>query len=968
MSSASLRRWSTPLLAAAVLSVALLLLHHELRGYTFLEIFRQTRTLPADRILAAVGFTFLSYIALTGYDWLAVRHARVQVPYRRVAFASFLGYAFSQALGFPLVTGIPPRYRLYSSWGVEAPDIARIVAFYSSTFWLGLLALGGTAFLLEGPALPPFLHSLGATARPLGAVMATLALAYLVWCKVGRTGIRIGRWTLAVPSLGTGLKQVVIASADWIFAAAVLYVLLPSGLGIGFAGFVGTFLLAQIVGLISHVPGGLGVFEVVLLVSLREEPARGQLIASLLAYRAVYYLMPLVVAAASLGLYEFRQRREAVDRALSAVGTGASSATPLVLSGLVFVAGGLLLATGAIPSRGRMEWLGSTPPLALLEASHFLGSLIGASLLILAWGLARRLDGAFHATLALLGVGAVLSAMRPGGLLAALVLLLALLALAPTRKEFFRRSALLAEPVSQEWVFGVVAVLLATSWLGFFAYRDVAYSGDLWWHFALRGDAPRFLRGSVGAAAVLLVFAIARLIRPPEPDEAVAPAEPPPQVGDIVARCARTHGHLAFLGDKSFILSESGRSFLMFGVEARSWVSMGDPIGDAEDYPELVWEMRTRAIRHGGWPVFYQVRPEFLPLYVDAGLSLLKLGEEAMVDTTAFTLEGKKRSGLRQTLRRVERAGGVFEVLSPDETRAAMPRLQEISDAWMAGKNTHEKGFSLGSFTRGYVERFPMAVIRVEGRIVAFANVWLGAPGEECSVDLMRYHPEEAPKDSMEYLFTRMILWGREEGFTRFSLGMAPLSGLEGGPLAPLWARLGATVFRYGEHFYNFQGLRTYKNKFDPLWEPRYLASPGGLALPGSWATSPPWYREASGALWPAEAHLSAAGARRRPRADAQVVPHAHSSAPSAGRPFGPAGPLRTRRTPSARRIPCPEAPERPESPPAPRIPTGPRRRSAGSPSSPQPWRQPWPSHRRRPRSVHPSRRAVRLRTPRRRP
>jgi phosphatidylglycerol lysyltransferase len=832
MSRASLRRWGTPLVAAIVLSVALYLLHRELRGFTFPQILQEARTLPNDRILAAVGFTLLSYFALTGYDWLGVRHARLQVPYRRVAFASFLGYAFSQALGFPLITGIPPRYRLYSSWGVEAPDIARIIAFYSSTFWLGLLALGGVSFLVEGPALPASLHALGATARPLGAAFTALALGYLVWCRFGRGAIRVGRWSLGVPSLGTGVRQIIIASADWIFAAAVLYALLPTGLGIGFGAFLGTFLLAQIVGFISHVPGGLGVFEVVLLVSLPNHPDGQALVASLLAYRAIYYLMPLVLAAAALGIYEFRQRREALDRALSILGSGMSSATPLVLSGLVFVAGGLLLATGAIPSGGRMAWLGDAPPLALLEASHFLSSLVGASLLILAWGLARRLDGAFHAALALLGVGAVLSAMRTGGLLPSLVLLLALMALAPTRKEFFRRSALLAEPLSQEWVFGVIAVLLATSWLGFFAYRDVAYSGDLWWRFALHGDAPRFLRGSVGAGAVLLVFAIAKLLRPAEPDEAATPEPAPEQVTEIVARSPRTHGHLAFLGDKSFLLSESGRAFLMFGVEGRSWVGMGDPVGDPEDYPELVWELRTRALRHGGWPVFYQVRPEFLPLYVDSGLTLIKLGEEAVVDTAAFTLQGSRRSGLRQTLRRVERAGGTFEVLPPEGTQEAVGRLREISDAWLQGKNTHEKSFSLGSFSEEYVSRFPVGVIKVDDRIVAFANVWLGAPGEEFSVDLMRYEPGTAPLDSMEYLFIQMILWGKEVGYARFSLGTAPLSGLEGGPLAPLWARLGATVFRYGEHFYNFQGLRAYKNKFDPNWEARYLASPGGLALP----------------------------------------------------------------------------------------------------------------------------------------
>jgi phosphatidylglycerol lysyltransferase len=121
--------------------------------------------------------------------------------------------------------------------------------------------------------------------------------------------------------------------------------------------------------------------------------------------------------------------------------------------------------------------------------------------------------------------------------------------------------------------------------------------------------------------------------------------------------------------------------------------------------------------------------------------------------------------------------------------------------------------------------------VRKEGKIVAFANLWLGADKEELSPDLMRFLPD-APESVMEYLFLQLMLWGKQEGYRWFNLGMAPLSGLEDHALAPLWNRLGAFVFRHGEHFYNFKGLRHYKEKFDPEWEPRYLASPGGFALP----------------------------------------------------------------------------------------------------------------------------------------
>ena len=122
-------------------------------------------------------------------------------------------------------------------------------------------------------------------------------------------------------------------------------------------------------------------------------------------------------------------------------------------------------------------------------------------------------------------------------------------------------------------------------------------------------------------------------------------------------------------------------------------------------------------------------------------------------------------------------------------------------------------------------------MVRHEESIVGFANVLAGAQKYELSVDLMRYRPN-APAAVMDYLFVQLMLWGQTEGYEWFNLGMAPLSGLDVGPLAPLWNHLGTLVFRHGEHFYNFQGLRQYKEKFAPQWEPRYLASPGGLRLP----------------------------------------------------------------------------------------------------------------------------------------
>ena len=182
-------------------------------------------------------------------------------------------------------------------------------------------------------------------------------------------------------------------------------------------------------------------------------------------------------------------------------------------------------------------------------------------------------------------------------------------------------------------------------------------------------------------------------------------------------------------------------------------------------------------------------------------------------------------------IRRLEKDGGAFRLISAADVPAVMDQLREVSDDWLKEKSAAEKGFSLGFFDEEYLARFPVAVVEFEGQIVAFANLWPGPGKHELSIDLMRYQ-RSAPKNVMEALFVHLMKWGKDEGYRWFALGMAPMSGFESSPAAPLWARLGAFLYEHGRAVYNFQGLRAYKDKFNPEWDPHYLAYPGGLRLP----------------------------------------------------------------------------------------------------------------------------------------
>lgn len=811
------RSWLPRLAAGGGFVLALLVFRTELASLPPGAVRHALASVEPGAAAAALVLATGALLALMAGERQAARRQDGPVlPPTRTAWAAFLGYAYSQALGSPLVGRPPVRDRLYTAWGLTPEEVDRTVTGGRVTILVGLPVVLGWALLgLPGATLDGVgtLSGDGLPARLLRLVGAGLLASVAFWAA------RVGR---------DALLRLAISLAYWLASAGALFVLLPTSATPGFGAFVAVFALAWAGGLLSRVPASLGVFEALLLLLLPGTPGVASVLAAILTFRICYQFIPLLVAVGTVAVSELGARREGAGRALSVVGSGVSSAVPLVLAGAVFLAGTVLLLTGALPVgpvAGRL-------PLPLVELSHFLGSVAGTLLLILAWGLARRLDAAFTATLVLLGLGALLAGLRGGGLAPATVLLLVLILLLPARKEFFRPATLTGEPLSPDWFLGVGVVLTATLWLGFFAYRDVALTGELWWEFALRGDASRFLRGSVGAAAVLLVYAGVRLLRTPEPDDPDPEGLPEEEVAAVVASSSRASANLVWLQDKRVLFSKGRGAFVMYGIEGRSWVSMGDPVGDPDDFDDLVWMFRSRTYRHGGWPVFYQATPACLPLYVDAGLNLLKLGEEAVVDVQGFGLEGGARSGMRKAVRKAEKDGVSFRVLARDEVATALPRLRAISDAWLTAKRAREKAFSLGAFSEAYLARFPMVVAEHEGAVVAFANLWLGREGTEFSLDLMRYDPTTSPQGVMQYLFARTLLWGKEKGYQRFSLGMAPLSGLEAGPLAPLSARLGAALYRHGEHFYNFQGLRAYKEKFDPVWEPRYLASPGGLALP----------------------------------------------------------------------------------------------------------------------------------------
>lgn len=299
-----MRNWKL-LIAAAAIGLAAFLLYRTLSRYSLDQLVAAVAAVPAPRLLGAIGFAAASYLSLTGFDYLALHYVGRPLPYRRAALASFTALSLGHNIGLAALSSGAVRYRFYSRWGLSAGEVARIVLFCGITVGLGLLVLGGAALLLRSGLA---MEITGLT-RPVVAAMGigclTLPAAYLILSAFVGKPLRIGRWSLDMPPFRLALGQVLIGSVNFAFVAACLHQALAAVAEVAYLGVASVYVIANATALVSHVPGGLGVIESVVMYLLPQN----NLIGPLLVFRFVYFLVPLVLGGILLAATELFERR-----------------------------------------------------------------------------------------------------------------------------------------------------------------------------------------------------------------------------------------------------------------------------------------------------------------------------------------------------------------------------------------------------------------------------------------------------------------------------------------------------------------------------------------------------------------------------------------------------------------------------------------------------------------------------------
>jgi len=816
--------------------VGVFALYRLLSHVNFHDVVRNARAMPPARLAMAFGTTALGYMALIGYDWSALRYLGRRIPARIVAIGGFLGYSFGNTIGISALSGGAVRYRIYSAFGLNAFEVAAVSTFVALAFGLGITVVGLTALVIHPLALGGMLPWSGQTTRIAAGAGLVALIGVMSWLSVTGKVLKIKSFEIAAPSPGILFGQLLITAADTTMAALTLYILLPAGAP-DFVTFLAIFSVAVMAGVLSHVPGGIGVFETLILVSMPAAVPVEQAAAALVLYRIIYYLVPFALALIVVATNEARLAGGYLGRHLGAASDqmepvlkAVSAITPAVTGVTAFGLGVYMLLMALVPSvRPGDINPGDLLAAVLLEGGSMLSALLGVVLILLAQGLYRRISGAFWLTEASLLAGVAASLLNRLDVESALLLAAAALVLSPLRAEFYRSAKITQNLLSPRWLALIAGLVFAAGAFLFLLHEATPYTLSLWTDFSGAANTPRALRAALAASALLTVVLVYLALQPAGGHSRSADAPALDKAREIILGQDDPEAWLALSGDKSLFFSGAEDAFIMYATQGRSWVAYADPVGPEDAGRDLAWAFFDAAYAANARPVFYEVSTTYLSLWVEMGMSLHKLGEEAVVRLGDWSLAGGKFKSMRAAHNKALKSGLGIELLQPPHAPELWTELQQVSDAWLGEKTGREKRFSVGRFRPDYLAGFPIAVVRREGRILAFTNVLVGGDGKRISIDLMRYLPAEA-NGMMEFLFVELLAHFRDLGAAEFSLGVAPLSGIEARRGTRLWNRFGALLFRHGSGFYNFAGLRAFKQKFQPEWRPHFLAIPAGVS------------------------------------------------------------------------------------------------------------------------------------------
>ena len=799
-------------LGIIIFIVAIVLLSNEMKSYSYQQILDALKAIPSLKIVFALVLALSYYLILGGYDVVAFKYINVPLNFKNVVFTCFISNALGNNTGYSMLFGGSIRYRLYSLYNVSMLNVTKVLFFSSATIWFGLLIIGGIIFTfypVEFNDSRFFFHS----SLPLGVVFLTIVTLYTLFSLFKSKPIEIfNKWFIAFPNIKITLWQMLLATADWVIASCTLFILLPEG-EISYITLLQIFLVAQMLGILSQVPGGMGVFETAIVMMLPQATESSYVMGALLAYRAIFYFFPLGLALLLLASSEFFRAKKRFKILARFYSRRMASLIPQALSISVFIGGAIILFSGVTDvSSSIIHKLDNYISPVILDSLHFVISAIGIALLFISRGLVLRIERAHKIAVFLLSLLFPLALINGYGYEKIIFLLVLLTLVIFAKKYFYRNLSLIAMKLSVLWFFIVLAVFILSTWVCFFVYRSDFYSINKFISVLFSAsDSGRALRVCIGMLITIIIVVIAETWKRYRYKQSHIDLE---NINKILQESSYVYGKYAFENRSLFAMNTD--SYIMFSRVNDNAIVFGDPVGDNRMGKELIWDFKEMTDLKNINPIFVYLGYKNLKIYDDIGLNIASFGVDANVPLEKFSQNLNSISDIKALSEELESFGYSFEIVDKKVFLENRKYIGFIDYQWEKYfGNLKNKMFDVSfNVANKYI------IVKKDNFISAYAYLLLSNNKFEAFVSNVRYSID-CDNKILQYILFKSVVWAKQNKYKWFNLGLTPSDEV----IIDDEFNNKAKIFVFAEHFkYDMVALRNFKSKFNPLWKKKYVA------------------------------------------------------------------------------------------------------------------------------------------------
>ncbi|MGL5068830.1 MAG: bifunctional lysylphosphatidylglycerol flippase/synthetase MprF [Sarcina sp.] len=780
---------------------------HILKGVNLEYIIRYKDRLTVVNLIIIGILGIVSYAPLSFYDFILKKKVGIDLPYRRLYKYSWIASSVASLMGFGGAASLAIKQHFY---GDHVKDKKLLLKEISKIIGLNMTGLGGICLFY---LVTDFNHFI----RQGWVIIPMVLLALYIPCLLGYLVYKLIKTKDLKDFLGT-LAIAGISILEWVTTIILIYVVIRiTGSNLGFYKFLPVYITSAVIGIISMIPGGVGTFDLAFITGLEAYgiPVAQALIVILL-YRVSYYIVPVVIGIALYG-HDFSQMMN--KRYNNLPDQIISTFAYKFLRLMVFLTGITMLLTGINEKLLlKIRLFGKLFGTNTLGFSNDLSILIGFLCIMAACMLRYKTKNIYKGTLIIiiLGIFTLFSkGFYPGEIIISVV---AAYILYRSKTAFYRESFIV------NWKNTIKdVVILIVSLVGYYAVLDFYLKYT-------RGHLEKVLFRQLGGTALymfmvmVVIYIIIYFVHLEQKFPVRTFYDYEEDIDEIVKKYRGSSlTHLVYLRDKFIYMNEDKDVMFQYQIYLDKIFVLGNPIGNDSKIFDEIEAFYELADKYGYTIVFYQIEEDMIKYLHSHGYDFMKIGEEAMIDVPSFEVVGNKMKSLKKSRNKMISDGYTFEMVYPPYTKELMDRLKYVSDDWLDGRS--EKGYSVGFFDEYYLSKEGIGLVKnSEGEIEGFANIMSMYNGKESfSVDLMRF-TKEATRGVMDYMFINLIETGKEIGYEKFNMGMAPLANVGTSKYAFLSEKVSLQVYEYGQIFYSFKGLRKFKNKYTNNWEPRYVA------------------------------------------------------------------------------------------------------------------------------------------------